>query len=121
MHDNSLKTISPIRQLVAYDLVDATLRRVRHLVEKNNQVRHSVEIVKSLFFDQTSYSTERRIYQMSLIFKKKENNKKFIWFIPDVQLIMARMISFIKLLHSYLVYNGSIMDSGLKLSASIFE
>ena len=52
-------------------LVDATFRRVRHLVEKNSQVRHSVEIVKSLFFDQTSYSTESHIYQMSLIIKKK--------------------------------------------------
>ena len=51
-------------------LVDATFRQVRHLVEKNSQVRHSVEIVKSLFFDQTSYSTERRIYQMFLIIKK---------------------------------------------------
>ena len=51
-------------------LVDATFRQVRHLVEKNSQVRHSVEIVKSLFFDQTSYSTERRIYQMLLIIKK---------------------------------------------------
>ena len=35
-------------------LVDATFRRVRHLVEKNSQVRHSVEVVKSLF------STKRR-------------------------------------------------------------
>ena len=32
-------------------LVDATFRRERHLVEYNSQVRHSVEIVKSLFFD----------------------------------------------------------------------
>ena len=31
-------------------LVDATFRQERHLVEKNSQVRHSVEIVKSLFF-----------------------------------------------------------------------
>ena len=54
-------------------LVDATFRRVRHLVEKNSLVRHSVEIVKSLFFDQTSYSTERRIYQMSLIIKKRKS------------------------------------------------
>ena len=45
-------------------LVDATFRQERHLIEKNSQVRHSVEIVKSLFFDQTSYSTERQIYQM---------------------------------------------------------
>ena len=81
-------------------LVDATFRRVRHLVEKNSQVRHSVEIVKSLFFDQTSYLMEHRIYQMSLIFKKKENNKKFTLFIPDEQLIKARSISFIKLLQS---------------------
>ena len=56
-------------------LVDATFRQVRHLVEKYSQVQHSVEIVKSLFFDQTSYSTERRIYQMLLIIKK-ENHKK---------------------------------------------
>ena len=28
-------------------LIDATFHRVRHLVEKNSQVRHSVEIVKS--------------------------------------------------------------------------
>ena len=54
-------------------LVDATVRQVRHLVEKTSQVRHSVEIVKSLFFDQTSYSTERRIYQMSLIIKKRKS------------------------------------------------
>ena len=53
-------------------LVDATFRRVRHLVEKNSQVRHSVEIVKSLFFDQMSYSRERRIY-MSLIIKKRKS------------------------------------------------
>ena len=59
------RTIGRIRLLV-----DATFHRVRHLVEKNSQVRHLVEIVKSLFFDQTSYSTERRIYQMSLIIKK---------------------------------------------------
>ena len=54
-------------------LVDATIRRVRHMVEKNSQVRHLVEIVKSLFFDQTSYSTERRIYQMSLVIKKRKS------------------------------------------------
>ena len=54
-------------------LVDATFRRVRHLVEKNSQVRHSVEIVKPLFFDQMSYSTERRIYQMFLIIKKRKS------------------------------------------------
>ena len=54
-------------------LVDATFRQVRHLVEKNSQVRHSVEIVKSLFFDQTSYSTVRRIYQMLLIIKKSKS------------------------------------------------
>ena len=54
-------------------LVDATFRRVQHLVEKNSQVRHLVEIVKSLFFDQTSYSTERRIFQMSLIIKKRKS------------------------------------------------
>ena len=40
---------------------------------KNSQVRHLVEIVKSLFFDQTSYSTKRRIYQMSLIIKKRKS------------------------------------------------
>ena len=41
-------------------LVDATFGRVRHLFEKKNgQVRHLIEIVKSLFFDQTSYSTQR--------------------------------------------------------------
>ena len=54
-------------------LVDATFRQVRHLVEKNSQVRHSVEIVKSLFFDQTSYSTVRRIYQVLLIIKKRKS------------------------------------------------
>ena len=54
-------------------LVDATFRQVRHLVEKNSQVRHSVEIVKSLFFDQTSYSTERRICQMLLVIKKRKS------------------------------------------------
>ena len=59
-------------------LVDATFRRVRHLVEKNSQVRHSVEIVTSLFFDQTSYSAEHRIYQMS----KRKNHEKS----PDVQI-----------------------------------
>ena len=31
-------------------LVDATFRRVRHLVEKNSQVRHSVEIVMSTLY-----------------------------------------------------------------------
>ena len=77
-------------------LVDATFRRVRHLVEKNSQVRHSVEIVKSLFFDQMSYSTERRIYQMLLIIKK-ENHKKSLC-LPDVQLIKACSSNFIKLL-----------------------
>ena len=50
-------------------LVDATFHRVRHLVEKDSQVRHLVEIVKSLFFDQPLNLTERRIYQMSLIIK----------------------------------------------------
>ena len=72
-------------------LVDATFRRVRHLVEKNSQVRHSVEIVTSLFFDQTSYSAEHCIYQMS----KRKNQKS-----PDVQIIKARSINFIKLLQS---------------------
>ena len=43
---------------------------------KNSQVRHLVEIVNSLFFNQTSYSMEFRIYQMSLIIKKKENHEK---------------------------------------------
>ena len=76
-------------------LVDATFRRVRHLVEKNSQVRHSVEIVMSLFFDQTSYSTECHIYQMSLINKTKENHKKSLC-LPDVQLIKAHSINFIK-------------------------
>ena len=33
-------------------LVDATFRRVLHLVEKISQVRHSVEIVKTFFFRQ---------------------------------------------------------------------
>ena len=70
-------------------LVDATFRLVRHMVEKNSQVRHLVENVKSLFFDQTSYSTERRIYQISLVIKKKENHKKSLC-LPDVQLIKAR-------------------------------
>ena len=79
-------------------LVDATFRQVRHLVEKNSQVRHSVEIVKSLFFDQTSYSTERRIYQMLLIIKK-ENHKKSLC-LHDVQLKTVRSINFIKLLQS---------------------
>ena len=83
-------------------LVDATFRRVRHLAEKKSQVRHSVEIVKSLFFDQTSYSTERRIYQMPLIIKK-ENHKKSLC-VPDVQLIKARSNNFLKLIRSWLVY-----------------
>ena len=73
-----------------------TFRQVRHLVEKNSQVRHSVEIVKPLFFDQTSYSTERRIHQMLLIIKK-ENHKKSLC-LPDVQLIKACSSNFIKLL-----------------------
>ena len=82
VHDNSSKTISPIRQSVANDFWT-----MRHFAEydiwskKNSQVRHSVEIVKSLFFDQTSYSTERRIYQMSLIIKK--NHKKSLC-LPDL-------------------------------------
>ena len=50
-------------------LVDATFRRVRRLVEKISHVRHSVEIV-SLFFDQTSYSTQHRMDQMPWIIKK---------------------------------------------------
>ena len=54
-------------------LVDATFRLVRHMVEKNSQVRHLVENVKSLFFDQTSYSKERRIYQISLVIKKRKS------------------------------------------------
>ena len=58
------------------------------MVEKNSQVRHLVEIVKSLFFDQTSYSTEHRIYQMSLVIKK-ENQRKSLC-LPDVQFIKAR-------------------------------
>ena len=37
-------------------LVDATVRRVRHLVEKTSQVRHSVEIVKSLHYKHSNIS-----------------------------------------------------------------
>ena len=70
-------------------LVDATFRRVRHLVENNSQVRHSVEIVKSLFFDQTSYSTEHRIYQMSLIIKKKKIIRNhFVYQGPELQCLL---------------------------------
>ena len=42
------------------------------MVEKNSQVRHSVEIVKSLFFDQTSYSTECRTDLISWCMIKKK-------------------------------------------------
>ena len=63
VHDNSSKTIfvdTTIGRILL--LVGATFRGVRHLVEKNSQVRHSVQIVKSLFFDQMLYSKERCIY-----------------------------------------------------------
>ena len=59
VHDNSSKTISPIRQLVAYDFWSMRHFAVRHLVEKNSQVRHSVEIVKSLFL--TKRRTRRNV------------------------------------------------------------
>ena len=50
-------------------LVDATFRRVRHLAEKNSQVRHSVEIVKSLFFDRT-YRKCIEVQQQACIVQK---------------------------------------------------
>ena len=87
-------TIGRIRQLV-----HATFRRVRQMVEKNSQVRHSVEIVKSLFFDQTSYSTKCRIDQISWCINKEENHKKTFCLpfpSPDVQPIRARSINFMK-------------------------
>ena len=46
------------------------------MVEKNSQVRHLVEIVKSLFFDQTSYSTECRIDLISWCINKEENYRR---------------------------------------------
>ena len=61
------------------------------MVEKNSQVRHSVEIVKSLFFDQTSYSTECCIDQISWCINKEENHKKTFCLpfpFPDVQPMM---------------------------------
>ena len=65
-----------MRHFAEYDIWSKTI--VRYDVRSNCQV---------IVFDQTSDSTERRIYQMSLIIKRKKENHKKSLCLPNVQLI----------------------------------
>ena len=97
VHDNSSKTISPIRQIVAYDFWS-----MRHFAEYDIWSKKIVRYDIRSKWSSHCFSTKRRTRRNVASTKchcllKNENHKKSLC-LADVQLIKACSSNFIKLL-----------------------
>ena len=97
VHDNSSKTISPMRQLVAYDFW--SMRRFAEYdiwPKKKSGTTFGRNCQVIVFRPNVVLDGSPHLPNV-IDYLKKENHKKSLC-LPDVQLIKARSINFIKLL-----------------------
>ena len=98
VHDNSSKTISPIRQLVAYDIWS-----MRHFAKydiwSKKIVRYDIRSKLSSHCFSTKRRTQRNVASTKCYWLLKRGNHKKSLCLSDVQLIKTRSI-YIKLLQS---------------------